>query len=271
MTASRATWGRWVLRGVVTGWLGLLVALPVLVLVVRGLAEGPAVAWAAITAPEAVDALTRSLGLAAVTTVLNGFLGTLLAWALARWEFPGRRVIELLVELPLAVPTLVAGILVIALFGPGTPAGRWLLQAGIPIAYAWPGMVLALCFVTLPFVVRAVGPVIAELDPAEEEAARMMGADDRTVLVRILLPPILPAIGVGLVQTFARAVAEFGSLAAVSGNISGRTMSAPVYVLGEVEAGNTTQAAAVSAVLLALALGLQPLASWLARRGSHGQ
>ena len=248
---GRVTAGRWALRGVVMSWLGLLVALPLLVLVARGFAEGPGVAWAAVTAPDAVDALTRSLGLAAVTTVLNGCLGTLLAWALARWEFPGRRLIELLVELPLAVPTLVAGILVIALFGPG--------------------MVLALCFVTLPFVVRAVGPVVAELDPAEEEAARMMGADDRTVLMRILLPPILPAIGVGLVQTFARAVAEFGSLAAVSGNIPGRTMSAPVYVLGEVEAGNTTGAAAVSAVLLTLALALQPLASALARRASRGQ
>lgn len=137
----------------------------------------------------------------------------------------------------------------------------------MPVAFARAGIVLALLFVTLPFVVRAVEPVLEELDPAEEEASFTLGASQLRTLVRVLLPPVLPAVAAGAVQTFARSVAEFGSLAAVSGNIPHRTLVAPVYILGEVEAGNPGGAASVSLVLLALALVLQPFAAWLARRG----
>jgi sulfate transport system permease protein len=182
---------------------------------------------------------------------------------LVRWDVPGRRLIGALVDLPLAIPTLVAGVLIIALFGPQTAMGRAL---PFPVAFARPGIVLALLFVTLPFVVRAVEPVLEELDPAEEEAAFTMGAGQVRVLLRVLLPPVLPAVAAGAIQTFARSVAEFGSLAAVSGNIPHRTLVAPVYILGEVEAGNSSGAASVSLVLLALALALQPLAAALIRR-----
>jgi sulfate transport system permease protein len=134
------------------------------------------------------------------------------------------------------------------------------------VAYAWPGIVLALLFVTLPFVVRAVEPVLAELDPGEEEAALTLGAGRLRMFARVLLPPVLPAIAAGMVQTFARSMAEFGSLVAVSGNIPFKTLVAPVYVLGEVEGGNPGGAAAVSVVLLGLALTVQPLSAALARR-----
>lgn len=254
------------LRAAVVAWVGVLVALPVGVLLARGLRDGPGAVWAAVTEPTALDAIALSLGTAAVATAVNAVVGTAVAWALVRWEIPGRRLLAALVDLPLAIPTLVAGVLIIALSGPHTAVGRTLASAGLPIAFARPGIVLALLFVTLPFVVRAVEPVLEELDPAEEEAACTLGATPFATLTRVLLPPVLPAVAAGSVQTFARSVAEFGSLAAVSGNIPGRTLVVPVYILGEVEAGNTGAAAAVSVVLLAMALAMQPLSASLARR-----
>jgi sulfate transport system permease protein len=253
-------------RGGVGAWVTLLVALPVAVLAWRGLADGPAAFWAAVSAPAAVDALWRSVWTAALATAINAVVGTAVAWALVRWEFPGRRWLAALVDLPLAVPTLVAGVVLVALFGPQTTLGRGLGAAGLPVAYAPAGIVLALLFVTLPFVVRAVEPVLEELDPAEEEAAITLGAGTVQTVLRVLLPPVLPAVAAGSVQTFARAVAEFGSLAAVSGNVPFRTLVAPVYILGEVEAGNAPGAAAVSVVLLGGALLMQPVAARLARR-----
>lgn len=254
-------------------WVGLLVLLPVSTLVFKGFSEGFAVFWAEVRRPEALSALWLSLWTAALTTLLNGLVGTVIAWALVRWELPGRRWISALVDLPLAIPTLVAGVLIISLFGPATALGATLIAWGLPVAFHRAGVVLALLFVTLPFVVRAVEPVLEELDPAEEEAATTLGAGQWRLLRRVLLPPILPAVAAGAVQTFARSVAEFGSLAAVSGNIPHKTLVAPVYILGEVEGGNPVGAAAVSVVLLAIALSLQPLAAWLARRAgpTHGR
>lgn len=256
----------WILRAGVAVYVGVLVALPAAVLVWRGVADGWPAFREAVTDPTAVDALTLSLGTSAVAAVLNGLVGTAIAWALVRWDFPGRRAVAALVDLPLAIPTLVAGVLLVVLFGPQTAVAKAL---PFPVAFATPGIVLALLFVTLPFVVRAVEPVLAELDPAEEEAALTLGASRTLTFFRVLLPPLLPAMAAGMVQTFARSVAEFGSLAAVSGNIPHKTLTAPVYILGEVEAGNPGGAAAVSILLLGVALGLQPLAGALARSRSR--
>jgi len=249
----------------------MLVGVPVLALVARGLEGGLPGLFLVFSTPTARDALWLSLWTAALAAALNGLFGTAIAWALVRWELPGRRALAALVDLPLAVPTLVAGILLVALFGPQTLAGGWLVQHGLPVAFARPGIVLALLFVTLPFVVRAVEPVLEELDPAEEEAAATLGASRWLTFARVLLPPVLPAVAAGMVQTFARSVAEFGSLAAVSGNIPGRTLVMPVWILGEVEAGNPDGAAAASVALLALALLLQPLSQGLARRAGAGR
>ncbi len=258
--------GRGWLRLGVVGWVGVLVALPVGVLAARGLAEGPAAFVAAVTEPAAVAALWLSAWTAALAAAVNAVVGTAIAWVLVRWEVPGRRFIAALVDLPLSVPTLVAGVLILALFGPQTALGRALADVGLPLAYSRGGIVLALLFVTLPFVVRAVEPVLEELDPAEEEAAYTMGATPLGTLTRVLLPPVMPAVAAGAVQTFARGIAEFGSLAAVSGNIPHQTLVAPVYILGEVEAGNPGGAASVSLVLLASALALQPISAALSRR-----
>lgn len=262
----------WVLRAVVGSYVFVLVALPLLVLVWRGLVEGPAAFLAAVTGAAAIDALTLSVGTGLLATVVNTFAGTAIAWALVRWEFPGRTILAALVDLPLAIPTLVAGLLIVTLYGPISPIGSALESAGFQIAYARPGIVLALVFVALPFVVRAVEPVLAELDPAEEEASLTLGANRFTTFRRVLLPPILPAMAAGAVQTFARCVAEFGSIVAVSGNIPHKTLTAPVYVLGEVESGNPGSAAAMSCVLLMFALILHPISRALATRaGAHSR
>lgn len=261
----------WLLRGAFAAWVGLLVGLPAAALLARGLAGGLGGLVEVFQAPAARAALSLSLWTAALAAALNGLVGTAIAVALVRWELPGRRALAALVDLPLAIPTLVAGLLLVALFGPQTALGAWLTDHGAPVAFARPGIVLALLFVTLPFVVRAVEPVLEELDQAEEEAAATLGAGRWTTFSRVLLPPVLPAIAAGMVQTFARSVAEFGSLAAVSGNIPLKTLVMPVWILGEVEAGNTEGAAAASVVLLALALALQPISRGLARRAGSAR
>lgn len=258
--------GPYVLRGLVILWVSWLVVLPVGAVLLRAFADGPAAFLEAVGNRTAVDALWLSTWTAAIATAVNTVAGTAIAWALVRWEFPGRGLLAALVDLPLAIPTLVAGLVIVALFGPQSLVGGFLADAGVPIAFARPGIVLALLLVTLPFVVRAVEPVLAELDPAEEEAAVLLGANRRTVFLRVLMPPILPAVAAGAVQTFARSVAEFGSIVAVSGNIAHKTLTAPVYVLGEIEGGNPAGAAAVSVVLLGFAVVLHPLARLLAMR-----
>lgn len=271
-TRLRALLESTLLRGLVVGWIGLLVIGPVIALLVKGLANGPAGVWEAVMQPDARAALWLSFWTAVVAALVNGVAGTAIAWVLVRWEVLGRAVLAALVDLPVAIPTLVAGILLVALFGPSTALGGWLGEHDLDVAFAVPGIVLALLFVTLPFVVRAVEPVLAELDPAEEEAAKTLGAGTFLTCLRVLLPPVLPAMAAGMVQTFARCLAEFGSLAAVSGNIPHKTLVVPVWILGEVEAGNPEGAAAVSVLLLAVALCLQPLSAALARRagGGHG-
>jgi sulfate transport system permease protein len=246
------------------GTVGALVVLPIIALVVHGLAQGPAAAFAAITRPEASAALLLTLGLALATTLCNGVVGLGVAWALVRWEFPGKGLLAALVDLPLSVPTLVAGFLIVALYGPVGPLAPALQGLDLQVIYARPALLLALLFITFPFVVRAVEPVLSELDPTEEAAAATLGASQWQTFRWVLLPALTPAIAAGGVQVFARAVAEFGAVAVVSGNIPFKTLTATVFIQGEVEAGDTAGAAATSLVLLGVALLLQPLGRALA-------
>ncbi len=262
---SRVSPWPWLARGLLFAWLGLLVVLPLGTLVVYALADGPGAFLEALGAPYAAEALVLTLWTAALTAVLNAVTGTATAWVLVRYRFPGRNLVSGLVDLPFAIPTLVAGLMIVFLFGPQTPLGTWLDTVGLPIAFAPLGIVLALQFITLPFVVRAVEPVLMDLDPAEEEAAATLGAGLLFTFWRVLLPPLLPAIAGGTLQGFARALAEFGSIVVVSGNIPGRTLTASVFIFGEVEAGRNEVATAVCLVLLVLALLLQPAARALNR------
>lgn len=263
--ARRGTALDWLARAAVFTWLGLLVVLPLATLAASALSGGPGEFLVSLGVPYAAEALVLTLWTAALTSGIGAVTGTATAWVLVRYRFPGRALLSALVDLPFAIPTLVTGLMVVYLFRSQTVLGAWMDGHGLPVAFAPAGIVLVLQFITLPFVVRAVEPVLAGIDPAEEEAASTLGASPARTFLRVLLPPLLPAIAGGTLQGFARALAEFGSIVVVSGNIPGRTLTAPIFIFGEVEAGRTSVATAVSLVLLVLALLLQPAVRGLYR------
>ncbi|HEX2723251.1 MAG TPA: sulfate ABC transporter permease subunit CysT [Gemmatimonadaceae bacterium] len=250
----RASPLRLTLRAAVTAYVGLLAVLPLAALARAGFASGLGSFWASVSSPTAVDALWISVWTALVATVANVVFGTATAWALVRYDFPGRRILDSLVDVPFAMPTLVAGLMIAELIGPASPAGRWLDARGVPIIFTASAIILALMFVTVPFVVRAVQPVLAAIDPAEEEAGRTLGAGPIRIFATVVLPALAPSILSGALQSFSRSLAEFGSIVVVSGNIPHRTLTAPVFIFGQVESGDLSGAAATSLVLLILAL-----------------
>jgi sulfate/thiosulfate transport system permease protein len=203
--------------------------------------------WDAATAPPAVAALKLTLACSLGVAALNAVAGTLVAWVLVRDDFPGKGVVNALIDLPFALPTIVAGITLLALYGPSSPAGINVVGTRVAI-------VLALLFVTLPFVVRAVQPVLLELDREMEEAAASLGASGPTTFRRIILPNLVPAIVSGAALAFARAVGEFGSVVLISGNIPFKTQVSAVYVYSQVESDAVTSAAAASVVLLLISV-----------------
>jgi sulfate transport system permease protein len=197
-----------------------------------------------------------------VVVLVNIVTGTLIAWVLVRDEFPGKRLVNALIDLPFALPTIVAGLVLLALYGPKGPAP-------FDIGFTRIAVALALLFVTLPFVVRSVQPVLMELDREMEEAATSLGARPRTVFARIVLPNLVPAIAAGAGLAFARALGEFGSVVLISGNIPFKTEVASVFLFGQIESDNTAGAAAVSVVLLVLSFVLLLFVSWVSTRGQR--
>jgi sulfate transport system permease protein len=244
----------------------LLVALPLAVLVAVAVASGVDALVADVTAPVARSALALTIWTALLVGVINAVLGTATAWALARHRWPGTQLLSAAVDLPFAIPTLVTGVMLAVLYGPEAVLGERLSALGIEVVFAPPGIVLALLFVTFPFVVRAVEPVLVELDVAEEEAAIVLGAGPVRVFSTVALPAILPAAASGAVRSVARALGEFGSIVVVAGNVPFETLTAPVHVFGAIESGDRAAASAVSVVLLALALTLHAAAFALERR-----
>ena len=259
-------WGLWGLRGAVLAYLSLMIAVPLLAVVERGFSAGLRAFWRELSNPIAFDALKLTVTAAAITAAVNLVLGTLTAYVLARYQFSGRSVLDSLVDMPFAIPTLVTGVMLVVLYGPSGVLGSWFESRGISIIFAKPGIVLALLFVTYPFVIRTVQPVLLEAERHEEEAAFTLGASRWTNFRRIVLPAILPAAFSGALLSFARALGEFGSIVVVAGNIPRRTLTSPVYVFGEVEAHNERGASAMSVVLLALSFGLLLLLDWRQRR-----
>lgn len=253
-------------RGAAVAYLALFVALPLFAVARAGFASGAASFAHALVAPSALSAIALTLKLAAVMALVNAAMGTWIAYVLVRVPFPGRALVDALVDLPFAIPTLVTGVMLVVLFGPASPIGRAAAAHGVRLMFAPPGIVLALSFVTLPFVVRAVQPVLLELDAGQEEAALTLGASPLTAFVRVVLPPLVPAILSGTLLGFARALGEFGSIVIVSGNIPGRTLTAAVLVYGEIEAGHPQAAAAISTALLAIAFALIVSVDHLQRR-----
>ncbi len=263
-------WGRYGLRATAVLYLGLFILIPVAVIARRGLSSGIMAMGKALAHPVARSALLLTLETSAIMAAINAVMGTLIAYVLVRYRFPGRKALGLLIDLPFSIPTLVAGLMIVVLFGPEAPLGRALAGAGIQVLYAPPAIVLALLFVTLPITVRAVEPVLAEVDVAEEEAARTLGASDVYTFRRVVLPAISPAIVTGTLLGFARALGEFGSIVVVAGNLPKRSLTASVFVFGEVESGNTEGASAMSLVLVAISfLVLLAVSTYEKRRGAR--
>lgn len=255
-----------ILRHLFVVYVLALVALPLAALVHAGLRQGPAAAWAQVTGDVSRDALGLTLWTSVLVGGINLLLGTATAWVLVRHRLPGRNVLAALVDLPLAIPTLVAGVMTAVLYGPTSLVGGTLQAWGVTIVFARPAILLVLLFVTLPLVVRAVMPLLAEIDAAEEEAAWTLGAGPWRVFRTVHLPAILPAALSGGIRSTARAMGEFGSIVVVAGNLPGRTLTAPVLIFGQIESGAPAAAAALSIALLAAALGLHGLAALLERR-----
>jgi sulfate/thiosulfate transport system permease protein len=253
-------------RAGVLSYVTLLITLPLFALVVSGFADGLDAFLERVTKPVAVEALWLTLWTAVLVAAINVILGTATAWVLVRHRLPGRTIVSALVDLPLAIPTLVTGIMIAVLYGPSSLLGERFDAMGVEIVFAKPGIVLALLFVTLPFVIRAIEPLLAEIDPAEEEAAIVLGAGPVKTFRTVFLPALLPAAVSGGIRSLGRAVGEFGSIVVVAGNIPFETLTAPIYVFGEIESGAPRAAAAVSVVLLGFALALHGAAHVLERR-----
>ena len=234
-------------RGIVVGYLSLLVLIPLAAVVWRSTEGGVEGFLQAISNPQALAALRLTLLASLVVVAINVVTGTLIAWVLVRDSFWGKGAVNAIIDLPFALPTIVAGLTLLALYGPESPFG-------INIAYTQISVGMALLFVTLPFVVRAVQPVLLELDLDMEEASVSLGASELQTFLRVILPNLLPAILSGAALGFARSVGEFGSVVLITGNIPFETQVASVYIFGQVEGDNVPGAAAVSVLLLAISL-----------------
>ena len=240
-------------------YLSIVALIPLAAVVVKSLDGGLDSFWSAVTTPQAVASLRITLIASAIVVVINTITGTLIAWVLVRDEFRGKGIVNSLIDLPFALPTIVAGLTLLAFYGPDSPVG-------INVAYTQASVVLALLFVTLPFVVRAVQPVLLELDTEMEQAAESLGASRFTVFRRIILPNLLPAIIAGAGLAFARAVGEFGSLVLLTAMIPFETQAASVFIFSQVESDNPIGAAAVSVVLLLIALAVLLIFGLLSKR-----
>lgn len=240
-------------------WFSLLVLLPLSAVVARATTGGWDGFWETLTNPATAAALRLTIGMALVVTVVNAVMGTLIAWVLVRDHFWGKRVLEVLIDLPFALPTIVAGLVLLQVYGPKGPTP-------VDVANTRASVFLAFLFVTLPFVVRTVQPVLLEIDREVEEAAASLGASRITTFRRVILPSLTPAIASGAALSFARAISEYGSLVLLSGNLPLRTEVTSVRILTYIEGGRNANAAVVATVLLAVALAVIVLLDIIQRR-----
>ena len=250
--------------GIAFGYLSVVVLVPLAALVAKGTQGGWHHFWQVAWNPEAKAALELTFGLALAVVGINAVTGTALAWTLVRDRFPGKRLVNALIDLPFALPTIVAGLTLLALYGPQS-------AVHIDAAYTRWGVLLALLFVTLPFVVRTVQPVLVELDREMEEAAASLGAGRVTIFRRIVFPHLLPALLSGVALAFARAIGEFGAVILIAGNLPFKTEVAPLYVFQRLNSGDTEGAAGLAVLLLVVSLlvllGIGGLRRYATRHG----
>lgn len=233
--------------GIALTWFSLLVLIPLCLIVVQASKGGWGIYAETLSNPQTAAALKLTVGQSLLVTAINVVFGTLIAWVLVRDEFPGKRVLEVIIDIPFALPTIVAGLVLLSLYGPESPLG-------VNVANTEWSVFLALLFVTLPFIVRTVEPVLLELESDVEEAAASLGASRSTTFWRIILPSLVPAITAGAALSFARGISEYGSLVLLSGNLPFKTEVASVRILTYIEGGNEAAAAAVASLLLVVAL-----------------
>src|SRR3954447_15123950 len=249
-------------RGMVTLYLSVIVLLPLAAVVDKSLQSGIGSFWDAVSGEQSVAALKLTVIASLIVVAINAVFGTIIAWVLVRDQFPGKAAVNAVIDLPFALPTIVAGLTLLALYGANSPIG-------VDVAFTRVAVVFALLFVTLPFVVRAVQPLLMELDRDMEEAAASLGASGFTVFRRIIFPNLLPGLAAGVALAFARALGEFGSLVLISGNIPFKTEVSSVFIRSQIESGNVSGAAAVSVVLLGVSLLLLAAVTLAQRWGSR--
>jgi len=256
--------------GITILWLSLIVLIPLTAVFVKSISEGWQTFWAAAGSPRAVAAYRLSFGAAALAAAVNCIFGLLVAWVLVRYRFAGRRLLSALIDLPFALPTAVAGIALTALYADNGLIGRILAPAGLAIAYQPAGVVVALTFIGLPFVVRTVEPVLAGLSKEMEEAALTLGATRLQTFSRVILPTIAPALATGFALAFARGAGEYGSVIFIAGNVPLKSEIAPLLIVTQLEEYNYAGAAAIACVMLvisfAILLLLNLLQHWQRRR-----
>ena len=240
--------------GFVTSFLLIVVVLPIAAVIWRSTGNGWSGFWEVVSSPQAVSALKLTMIMSTLAVLTTAVFGTIIAWVLVRDSFAGKSVVNAIIDLPFALPTIVAGLVIMALYGPRTPIdftiGSHHFDANVTFTRG--AIYIALLFVTLPFVVRTVQPVLIELDQELEDAARSLGASGFTTFRRIVLPSILPGILSGVALAFAKAVGEFGSLVIITGNIPFQTEVSSVHIFGRIESGDSAGAAAVATVLLGI-------------------
>lgn len=250
--------------------LGVIVLLPLATLVFRASAIGPRGLWDVITDPRVVNALRISFGVSLLAAFVATFFGCIVAWVLTRYRFPGRRLIDALVDLPFALPTAVAGIALAALYAPNGAIGSQLERVGIKVAYTPLGIFIALVFIGVPFAVRTVQPLIAEIDREIEEASATLGATRFRTLAKVLLPPLLPAALTGFALAFARGVGEYGSVIFIAGNLPNVSEIAPLLVIIKLSEFDYDGACAIAAIMLVISfttlLAINLIQAWSRRR-----
>lgn len=247
-------------------YLLVMLVLPLLALFLDSFSEGVRSFWENLSQPVAWHALKLTLFTAMVMAIINAIMGTITAYVLTRYHFFGKSLLSSLVDIPFAIPTLVTGVMLVVLYGPNGMVGTWLKQTfDLQIVFAPTGILLALMFVGLPYVVRTVQPVLQEIDEDQEEAARTMGASTWLTFRRVLFPALRPAIFSGTLLSFARALGEFGSVVVVAGNIPMYSQTASVYIMGEIESQNNVGASSMSVVLLTFSFSIILLVDWFTR------
>ena len=255
--------GPWLLTGAVVAWFAVLILVPTLALLRAALARGFGPFAQALASPDAQRAFALTLWITLLATAVNTIFGLALAVVLVRQKFWGTTLVDGLVDLPFAVSPIVAGLMLVILYGPQGWLGTWLERAGLRVVYSWPGMLLATTFVTLPFVVREVVPVLREFGVDQEEVAYTLGAGRWRTFWRVTLPSIRWGLAYGVTLTVARALGEFGALLVVSGNILGRTQTATLYIHDGIESFNNEGAYAASLLLagvsFVLLIGMETL------------